>query len=85
MIETVRTSGESIQAVAGRLGVTASTAYLWMKSARVTPRFARLVPESRRTPASMVLRVRGVAIRVEAGFDADLLRAVVSALSTRVA
>ncbi len=87
LIEAVRTSGEPIQAVAERLGVTASTAYLWVKSARATklPRFARLVRESRVTSASLVLRVGGVAIRVEAGFDAELLRAVVSALSTRVA
>ncbi len=71
-------------AAAERLGVTASTAYFWMKAARATrqPQFARLVPESRPVPASLVLRVRGVAIRVKAGFDAELLRAVVSALST---
>jgi len=87
LIEAVQTSGEPVGAAAERLGVTASTAYLWMKAARATkpPEFARLVPESRSTPASLVLRVHGVAIRVEAGFDAELLRAVVSALSTRVA
>ena len=85
LIEAVRTSGEAVAAAAERLGVTASTAYLWMKAARATPQFARLVPASRSTPASLILRVQGVAIRVEAGFDADLLRAVVSALSTRAA
>jgi transposase-like protein len=87
LIEAVRTSGEPVQAVAGRIGVSASTAYLWMKTARVTkkPQFARLVPAPRVTAASMVLRVGGVAIRVEAGFDAELLRAVVSALGTRAA
>lgn len=71
-------------AAAERLGVTASTAYFWMKAARTSrpPQFARLVPESQTTPASLLLWVRGVAIRVEAGFDAELLRAVVSALST---
>lgn len=87
LIEAVRTSGEPVAAAAERLGVTASTAYFWMKAARATrqPQFARLVPESPTTAASLVLGVRGVAIRVEAGFDADLLRAVVSALSTRAA
>ena len=87
LIEAVRTSGEPVAAAAERLGVTASTAYFWMKAARATrpPQFARLVPESGPVPASLVLRVRGVAIRVKAGFDADLLRAVVSALSARAA
>ena len=87
LIEAVRTSGEPVAAAAERLGVTASTAYFWMKAARATsqPQFVRLIPESRSGSASLVLRVRGVAIRVEAGFDADLLRAVVSALSTRAA
>ena len=85
MIEAVRTSGEPVVAAAERLGVTASTAYLWMKAARATaePQFVRLVPRSPVKPAAVVVRVGGVGIRVEAGFDAELLRAVVSALSTR--
>lgn len=83
MVEAVRKSGEPVGAAAERLGVTASTAYLWMKAARATPQFARLVPESRGTRASLVVRVRGAAIRVEAGFDAELLRSVVAALSGR--
>jgi hypothetical protein len=68
------------------MGVSAATAYLWMKTARTTrkPQFARLVPEPRAAAAaSLVLRVGGAAIRVDSGFDAELLRAVVSALSTR--
>ena len=85
LIEAVRTSRESVTAAAERLGVTASTAYLWMKAARATPQFARLIPESPSTPASLILRIQGVAIRVEAGFDAELLRAVIAALSTRAA
>jgi len=87
LIEAVQTSGEPVAAAAERLGVTASTAYFWMKAARATrqPQFARLVSESPPVPASLVLRVQGVAIRVQSGFDADLLRAVVSALSTGVA
>jgi transposase-like protein len=87
LIETVRTSGEPVKAVAERMGVSVSAAYLWMKAARTTkrPQFARLVPEPRAMAASLVLRVGGAAIRVEPGFDAELLRAVVSALSTRAA
>ncbi len=83
LIETVRTSGESVRAVATRMGVTVSTAYLWMKDAPASsvPQFARLVPEPRAALTSLVVRVRSAAIRVDQGFDAELLRAVVSALS----
>lgn len=85
LIETVRTSGEPVKVVAERMGVSVSAAYLWMKTARATkrPQFARLVPEPRTLGASLVLRVGGAAIRVDPGFDAELLRAVVSALSAR--
>ncbi|HEY6725712.1 MAG TPA: transposase [Polyangiaceae bacterium] len=88
LIEAVRTSGEPVGAAAKRLGVTASTAYHWMKAARraaAQPQFARLVPSSSLVRPSLVVRVRGAAIRVEGGFDAELLRAVVWALSGRVA
>ena len=47
-------------AAAERLGVTASTAYLWMKAARATPQFARLIPESPSTPASLILRIHAL-------------------------
>jgi transposase-like protein len=85
LIEAVRTSGESVRAVATQMGVTASTAYLWMKDAPTpsVPQFARLVPEPRAALTSLVVRVGSVAIRVDQGFDAELLRAVVSALTTR--
>ena len=83
----MRTSGEPVKAVAERMGVSVSAAYLWVKAGRTTkrPQFARLVPEPRAMVASLVLRVGGAAIRVEPGFDAELLRAVVSALSPRAA
>lgn len=76
LIEAVR-RGEPVEAAAKRLGVTASTAYHWMKGARraaAQPQFARLVPSSSLVRPSLVVRVRGAAIRVEAGFDAELLR-----------
>ena len=65
---------------ARRMGVTSSSAYLWMKAATPTPdapMFARVVP-ARRT--SLRLEVGGAALVVEAGFDAELLRQVVVAL-----
>ena len=85
LLETVRTSGEPVQTVAERMGVGVATAYLWTKAARTTkrPQFARLVPKPREAAASLVLRVGGAAIRVDRGFDVDLLRAVVAALSAR--
>lgn len=87
LIETVRTSGEPVKAVAEQMGVSVSAAYLWMKATRTTkrPQFARLVPGPRAMVTSLVLRVGGAAIQVDSGFDAELLRAVVSALSTRAA
>ncbi len=77
-------AGEAVPVVAARMGVGASAAYLWVKEAREgsKPTFAKLVRAS--TPAassSMVLQVGRARVRVEAGFDAELLRRVVSALS----
>ena len=34
LIEAVRSTGEPVKAVAERMGVSVSTAYLWMKRAR---------------------------------------------------
>jgi transposase-like protein len=87
LIEAVRTSGQPVKAVAERLGVSASTAYLWLKASRgkAKPQFVRLVPEAPERAASLVIRVGDVAIEVDAGFDAELLRTVVSALVARVA
>lgn len=85
LIEAVRKSGEPVKTVATRMGVSVSTAYLWMKGAPVpgVPQFARLVPEPRAALTSLAVRVGFASIRVDQGFDAELLRAVVSALSTR--
>jgi hypothetical protein len=85
LIEAIRTSGEPVKTVAKRMGVGASTAYLWVKDPPMpgVPQFARLVPESRAALPSLVVRVGSAAIRVDGGFDADLLGAVVSALSAR--
>ena len=74
-----------MKTVAERMGVSAATAYLWMKAVRSKkrPQFARLMSETARAVASLELRVGGAAIRVDAGFDVELLRAVVAALSAR--
>jgi len=82
LVDAVRASGESVTVVAKRMGVKESTAYYWMKRSRATelPEFARVVPTSTGARASMSIEVAGVAIHLESGFDADLLREVVSAL-----
>ena len=77
-------AGEAVPVVAARMGVGASAAYLWVKGAREAskPMFAKMVRAA--TPAaspSMVLEVGRARVHVEAGFDAELLRRVVSALS----
>ena len=88
------------RAAAGRLGVTESTAYYWLKRSglhsaalvvgkpRLRPRpigaptFARLVPATEASRAISV-RVGDVVIAVQRDFDAELLRAVVTALAER--
>lgn len=82
LIETVRASGESVKAVAKRLGVKESTAYYWMRGSRERqrPQFARVIRAPLMPTASMSIDVGGVVIRLDAGFDAELLREVVAAL-----
>jgi transposase-like protein len=80
LVAEVRSTGEPVRVVAERLGVTVSSAYLWMKGAAAAPSkpvFARVVPSL----SSLTLEVGRTRVRVEAGFDAELLRQVVSALS----
>jgi transposase-like protein len=80
LIAEVR-AGEPVSVVAERMGVTSSSAYLWMKAAAPAssaPNFARVVSTRR---SSLQLQVGGAAVVVEAGFDPELLRQVVAALS----
>ena len=84
LVTEVRTTGAPVRAVAERLGVTVSSAYLWMKDAgpaEIAPVFARVVPTTVTARSWLTLEVGRARVRVEAGFDADLLREVVSALS----
>lgn len=82
LIEGVRTSGEPVKAVAERMGVSVSTAYLWVKAGQrpKSPQFARVVRESLTQNPAMSIDVGGVVIRLDVGFDAVLLREVVAAL-----
>jgi hypothetical protein len=82
LIEAVRSSGEPVKAVAERMGVSLSAAYLWMRAGKrpKSPPFARVVREPLTQKSSMIIDVGGVVIRVDAGFDAVLLREVIEAL-----
>ena len=82
LIAEVKATGETARAVAERMGICASSAYRWMKDTADpgAPVFARVV-QSRAVPRSaLTVQVGRVAIRVETGFDADLLRGIVTAL-----
>jgi len=90
--DEVRASGESIEAVAKRFCIGKSTAYKWYQHAKEgkgaveSPppgpklKFARVVPKS---CSAVFVEIGGATLRVEAGFDAELLRGVVAALDER--
>jgi len=82
LITEVRATGEVPRVVAERMGVCASSAYRWMKeaSAAGTPVFARVVRSRSSSRSGLVVQLGRAEIRVEAGFDADLLRELVTAL-----
>ena len=65
------------------MGVKESTAYFWMKRARATkvPEFALVVPTRRAERAAVSVEIGRAVIRLESGFDAELLHEVVSVLS----
>ena len=83
-VDEVRATGASVREVAERLGLDTSIGYRWMQAARRSgpPTFAKLVPADSTSRATIAVEVGGATVRVEAGFDTDLLRAVVSALSS---
>jgi transposase-like protein len=84
VVAEVRSSGEGVAAVAKRLGVTPSAAYLWLKAAPASdaPTFARVIRGSDgESRTGLAIEVGRATIRVQAGFDAELLGAVVVALS----
>jgi len=82
LIDEVRASGEPVRVVAKRLEVPESTALYWMQCARRAepPKFARVIAAAQERGASLSVEVGGAVIRVDAGFDAALLREVVAVL-----
>lgn len=86
LIAEVRATGEVPRVVAERLGICASSAYRWMKEAseQGVPVFARVVRSQASSRPGLELRLGRATIRVEVGFDAELLRAVVAALGDSV-
>lgn len=80
-------SGDAVWAVATRVGVSKATAYRWWAEEQKSGpapviEFAPLVRSTSLASQSVVVELGAVRIRVEAGFDAELLRSVVAALST---
>jgi hypothetical protein len=70
-----------VKKVADRLGISVSSAYLWMKAASASaPSFAKLVRPPSATAVELAVQVGPATIRVMAGSDAELLRSVVAAL-----
>jgi len=84
LLAEVRATGHPVKVVAGRLGVSVSTAYLWVQGSLKAPpvKFAEVVPARVARQSRMVVQVGAACIAVEPGFDADLLRAVVAALGS---
>jgi transposase-like protein len=81
LIAEVRATGEPVKKVADRLGISVSSAYLWLKDAPATaPRFGKLVRLPSAAAAELAVEIGAATIRVTAGFDAELLRSVVAAL-----
>jgi transposase-like protein len=85
LIRAVKKRGEAVSTVATRLGVSASTAYRWMRaadaaeSAVMRPTFVEVVAE-RAERSTILVRVGVAEIEVHAGFDARLLRELAEAL-----
>jgi transposase-like protein len=81
-LEQVR-SGGSVREVARRLGLNPSVGYRWVQAVGEpsAPKFGRLVSAGPSPRAAITLQVGGATVRVEAGFDSEVLRAVVCALS----
>ncbi len=82
-VDEVR-AGAAVKDVAARIGLNTSMGYRWVRAAEEpsAPRFARVVRGSApETGSSISIRVGTATVVVDMGFDADLLRAVVTALS----
>lgn len=92
LLALVTSGGVSIGDAAHRLGVRPATAYSWVREAKAAPAslaaqtvepaaaFVQLIRAPAPTSAVEV-RIGAATISVKPGFDAELLRAVVAALS----
>jgi transposase-like protein len=86
LIRAVTIRGEAVSTVAGRLGVSMSTAYRWMRVAEAgrapmtKPTFVEVVAE-RAERSTILVRVGVAEIEVHPGFEARLLREVAEALA----
>jgi transposase-like protein len=87
LVEAVLKTGAPIKEVAERLGVKVATAYFWVKRARQKkqPQFALVLPSRQENGSVLRVEVGGAFLHLERGFDAELLRDVVAALSRRSA
>ena len=84
LIESVLAGRTTVVEAAAKIGVAASTAFVWVRHARKppstgSPGFVQLV-RSERSDGGITVNVGGAEICIRRGFDADVLRAVVSAL-----
>mgnify|MGYP001176857165 CR=1 FL=1 len=91
-VEGWRASGEGVERYAARRGYSATTLRKWItsvgseagapKAAKAkAPALVRVVAQSAAEAIEVVIEVGAARVRVGLGFDAALLRAVVSALS----
>lgn len=88
LIRAVKQRGEAVPTVAARLGVPVSTAYRWLRvaptvrAAIAAPTFVELIVGKPVSALTMMVRVGVADIEVQAGFDRELLRDIVTALGT---
>ena len=75
-------SGSSVTEVAKRHSLSPPLLYRWMQSPskRGVPVFARLAVSKTAVESAVMVHVGRTAIRIERGFDAELIREVVAAL-----
>lgn len=74
-------AGEAVPTAAKRFGIGTSTAYKWLRRAGGAEKPATFLELVTSNDADrLIVRVGSAEIEVRAGFDAELLRAVVAAL-----
>jgi len=83
ILEEMRASGLGVKPFCRGAGLSPATVYQWLSRGkpRARVKFARAVRVSEKP--SVVVEVAGARLRVEPGFDGELLRSVVCALSEK--